>query len=86
MEVIVNVVIGLLTAVIVQVLKKIKLPSKFAPIIVLVVAGIIVSIAKALGLTPDLKTIQDAIMTALGIGGVTALGYDQIKKLGEPKK
>lgn len=85
MDVLVNVIIGSLTAIIVQALKKIKLPSKFAPIIVLVVSGIIVSIANALGFTPDINSIKEALYAAFGIGGGTALIYDQIKKLGEPK-
>lgn len=85
MEVLVNLIIGSLTAIIVQVLKKIKLPSKFAPTIVLVVAGVIVAIANALGFTPDINSIKEAILTAIGIGGGTALAYDQVKKLGEPK-
>ncbi len=86
MEAIVNVVIGFLTAGIVQLLKKIKLPAKYAPVIVLVVAGLIVSIARGLGFTPDLKTVQDALIAALGIGGMTTLAYDQVKKLTEVKK
>lgn len=85
MEALVNVIIGALSAIIVQALKKIKMPSKFAPLAVLVVSGAIVAVANALGFTPDIKSIQDALASALGIGGMTTLVYDQVKKLGEAK-
>uniref|UniRef100_A0A6M3IUI1 Holin n=1 Tax=viral metagenome TaxID=1070528 RepID=A0A6M3IUI1_9ZZZZ len=85
MEGLVNVVIGILSAAIVQLLKKIKLPSKFAPMICLVVAIVLVSVAKALGFQADVNTISQALLTALGISGATVLAYDQVKKLTEPK-
>jgi len=82
----IDIIIGLLTAGIVQLLKKIKLSNKFAPIAVLIVAVILVSAAKALGFEMDVKTITEAITKAAGVGGATVLAYDQIKKLTEVKK
>ena len=77
----VDIIIGLLTSGIVQLLKLIKLPTKWAPVAVFVVSLVIVAIAKALGFTPDINSIYSAIATALGIGGATALGYDFLKGL-----
>ncbi len=66
-------------------LKKLKLPSKFAPIAVFAIAIIIVAGGKFLGYELSTQTIQEALLKALGIAGVSALGYDQLKKLTEPK-
>ncbi len=83
MENLISVVIGLLSAGIVQVLKLIKLPSKYAPTVCLVVAVILVAGAKALGMDLDVNTVADALLKALGIAGVTVLAYDQVRKVVE---
>lgn len=85
MENVISIVIGLLSAGIVQLLKLIKLPSKWAPTVCLIVAVILVSVAKALGLELDVQTVAEALMKALGIAGVTVLAYDQLKKLTETR-
>lgn len=81
----VNVIIGILSAAIVQFLKKIKLPSKYAPTICLVVAIILVSAARAIGLEMDVNSVAQALLLALGTAGATTLVYDQVKQLTEPK-
>jgi hypothetical protein len=81
----IEVIIGFLAAGITQLLKKIKLPSKITPIVVLIVAVILVAGARAIGFAPDVNTVAEAIMKALGIAGAAALGYDQLKKLTTPK-
>ncbi len=75
----------ILIPIIVTVLKKLKLSSKFAPIAVFFLAIIIVAGGKVLGYELDVNTIQEALIKALAIAGVSTLGYDTIKKLTEPK-
>ncbi len=70
---------------IVTFLKKLKLSSKFAPIAVFLIAVIIVAGGKVLGYDLDVQTIQEALLKALCIAGVSTLGYDTVKKLTEPK-
>ena len=68
--------------VIVGLLKKIKLPTKFAPIAAIVVALIIVSVGKAFGgVELDFQTVLQTVATALGLAGVSVLGYDLVGKL-----
>lgn len=81
----VNAIIGVLTAGIVQLLKKAKLPSKFAPLVCLVVAAILVGLAKMAGVDMDVNTVAQGLLAALGIAGATTLVYDQVKKVTEPK-
>jgi hypothetical protein len=69
---------------IVQLLKKIKLPSKFAPIAAMVIAVIFVAVGKWVGLDLNVKDIYQAILLALGIAGASVLGYDTVTKLMEP--
>lgn len=65
-------------------LKKLKLPSKWAPIAAFVVALILVSAGKLFGLELDVNNIAQAIIAALATAGVSVLGYDAVKKLTEP--
>jgi hypothetical protein len=67
-------------------LKKLNLPSKWAPIAAFVVALILVSAGKLFGLELDVNTIQQTIIAALATAGVSVLGYDTVKKLMEPAK
>jgi len=84
MEMILNIVATVAIPFIVQLLKKwLKLSSKFAPIMALVLAVIYVGIAKASGLDADVNSVYQAIMLAIGIGGASVLGYDVTKKLTE---
>lgn len=66
---------------IVQLLKKIKLPTKVAPIAAFILALIIVAGGNVLGFDLNIDTIIDAIIKALAISGVSVLGYDTVKKL-----
>lgn len=67
---------------IVQLLKKIKLPTKVAPYVAVILAAVYVGVAKALGLaSTDFQTVLDFIIKALGIGGVAVLGYDVVKSI-----
>jgi len=62
---------------IVQFLKKIKLPVKLAPWAAIIVALIIVTVAKAFtGADLDFVTVLGTVAQALGIAGVSVLGYD----------
>jgi hypothetical protein len=82
----VNVIIGVLTTGIVQLLKKLKnFPAKFAPLVCLVVAAILVGLASVIGVDMDVNTVAQGILTAWGVAGATVLTYDQVKKLTEPK-
>jgi len=74
-------IIGILSALIVQGLKKIKLPTKYAPIVVFILAVIGVAIARVFGIVTDITTLSALLFKALGIAGATALTYDQIKAL-----
>ena len=64
-------------------LKKIKLPSKFAPAAAFAVAIGLVLIGQKLGLELDINTIADAILKGLATAGIAVLGYDQVKKITE---
>ena len=66
---------------IINLLKKIKLPTKIAPIAAFVLALVIVAGGKILGFDLNIQTLIDAIIKALAISGVSVLGYDAIKKL-----
>ena len=65
----------------INLLKKIKLPTKIAPIAAFVLALIIVAGGNVLGFDLNIDTIIDAIIKALAISGVSVLGYDTVKKL-----
>ena len=65
---------------VVQFLKKIKLPSRIAPIAAIVLAIIAVAGAKLLGQDLDINNIYEAILRVLGISGMSILGYDVLKK------
>jgi len=72
---------------IVGLLKKVKLPSKWCPVVAFGVAVALVAIGKAFGIDLDVNTIQQALVTALATAGVSVLGYDAVTKLFEaPKK
>lgn len=66
-------------------LRKLKLSSKWAPIAAFAIALTFVGIGTALGITLDVNTIADAIIKGLASAGIAVLGYDQVKKLTEPK-
>ncbi len=65
---------------IIQLLKKVKLPSKVAPWVALIIAIFAVAISKMVGINADVNTVWQAILQALGIAGVSVLGYDIYKK------
>lgn len=67
-------------------LKKIKLPSKWAPVAVFGVALILVAVGKVIGIDLDINTIADAIVKGLVTAGISVLGYDTVKKLTESTK
>jgi len=66
---------------IVQLLKKVNLPTKFAPFAAIVIAAIIVGVGGLFGLTLDVASISDLILRSLGLAGVAVLGYDAVKQL-----
>jgi hypothetical protein len=82
----IEMVIGGIAAVVTQILKKINLPSKWAPFVVLGLAVVCVGVAKALGITADVETLQGIIAKGLGIGAATISIYDIIKQWLEPTK
>jgi len=68
---------------VIQLLKKIKLPTKIAPIVAVILATIIVAGAKIAGIDLDVKSTTDVILKILGIAGGSVLAYDTVKKLTE---
>ena len=67
-------------------LRKMGLPTKWAPITAYGVALILVGIATAFGIDMSVATIADAILKGLGMAGVAVLGYDAIAKAITPSK
>lgn len=70
---------------VVMLLKKLSLPSKWAPIAAFVVALVLVVVGKVFGAELDVNSIAQAIIAALATAGVSVLGYDTVKKLTETK-
>jgi len=68
---------------VIQLLKKIKLPTKIAPIVAIILAIIVVAGAKIAGIDLDVKSVMDVILKILGIAGGSVLAYDTVKKLTE---
>ena len=67
--------------IVVQLLKKVKLPSKWAPVAAFGVALVLVGAGHLLGLNLDINTIAQAIIAGLATAGVAVLGYDTVTKL-----
>ena len=64
----------------VELLKKVKLPTKWAPFVAVGLALGYVTLAKALGLAgADFQGALAFILKALGIGAISVLGYDVVK-------
>ena len=61
---------------IVQLLKKIKLPTRIAPIVAVVIAVGVVAGGQALGVDLELNGVLDIILKGLGLGAISVLGYD----------
>ena len=76
-----NVVTAVIIPFLVQLLKMIKLPTKFAPIAAVVLAVVIVAGAKWLGVELDFNTMTGLIANALGVAGVSVLGYDLFRQV-----
>lgn len=66
---------------IVQWMKKIKLPTRIAPIAAITLAIIAVACAKRLGHDLSISNIYEAILRVLGISGMSVLGYDVFKTI-----
>jgi len=67
----------------VQLLKKLKLPVKMAPYAAIALAVVYIVVAKTAGLPGvELETALDAITKILGVAGTSVLGYDIVKKIG----
>ena len=66
---------------IVQFLKKIKLPTKLAPFAAIIAAIIIVAGGKFLGVDLEIKNVLELILKAIGLAGISVLGYDIVKKI-----
>lgn len=65
---------------VVQLLKKIKLPSRVAPIAAVILAILAVAGAKLFGIDLNIQSTLEAILKVLGISGMSILGYDVLKK------
>lgn len=76
----------LVIPVIVMLLKKVKLPAKYAPLAAFAVAIILVGVGQFFKLTLDIPTVADAILKGLATAGVAVLGYDTVKKLSTDAK
>ena len=85
-ELIYQIVSVVLIPAIVTLLKKIRLPSKWAPVAAFGIALGLVAAAKPFGVDLDVNTVAQTIITALATAGVAVLGYDTVKKLTEPAK
>jgi hypothetical protein len=66
---------------IVQLLKAMKLPSKWAPLAAFGVAGLLVGLGKVFGVEMNVNDMATAILTALATAGVGVLGYDTVRTL-----
>ena len=64
---------------IVNLLKKINVPTRIAPIVAVVLAIGIVAGGKALGVDLDLNSVLDIILKGLGLGAISIFGYDLYK-------
>ena len=62
-----NIVIPAITIFIVNLLKKIKLPTKIAPLVAAVVALLVVGVSKAFGADLDVNSVYDAIIKAIAL-------------------
>ncbi|MFH1444966.1 MAG: hypothetical protein ABIF08_00625 [Nanoarchaeota archaeon] len=69
---------------VVEFLKRVSLPKKYAPYVAILLATIYVAVSKWLGWGgADFSSALDFIMKALGIGGISVLGYDIVKTIKE---
>lgn len=59
---------------VVQLLKKVKLSARLAPIAVVVLVTLLIIITKAT------TSVSETILKILGISGMSVLGYDMLKK------
>lgn len=66
-------------------LKKLSLPTKWAPIAAFGVAIAVVSLGKVFGVDMDVTTVADTIIKSLAMAGVAVLGYDTYKSVATPK-
>ena len=66
---------------IVQLLKMMKMPTKWAPLAAFSVAGLLVGLGKVFGVEMDVNNLATAILTALATAGVGVLGYDTVKTM-----
>ena len=60
-------------------LRKMSLPTKWAPVAAFAVAIALVSLGKVFGLDMQVVTLADTLIKGLGMAGVAVLGYDAIK-------
>lgn len=65
---------------VVQLLKKIKLPKRLAPLVAVILAILAVVGAKLLGYDLNIQNALEAILKILGISGMSVLGYDLLKR------
>lgn len=84
-ELIYQIVSIVLIPIIVTFFKKMKLPSKWAPIASFGVALVLVSVAKVFNIDLDVNSVSQTILAALATAGISVLGYDTVKKLTETK-
>lgn len=60
-------------------LRKMNLPTKWAPLAAYGVALALVALGNVFGLDMGVATIADALLKGLGMAGVAVLGYDALK-------
>lgn len=81
-----NIIVTVAIPFVIELLKKVKLPSKLAPVIAIVLGVVYVVASKFITIPGvEINSIYEGIVTALGISGVSVLGYDIFHKLTEKK-
>jgi len=81
LELVINLIVSLggipwVTNLVKKYLPKLK---RFAPIVVVILAGIYVIIGNIVGLNPDFSTTIEKLFLVLGLSGGSVLAYDTVK-------
>lgn len=74
-----TIVMTIVIPAIVMFLRKMSLPTKWAPVAAFGVAIALVSLGKIFGLDMDVQTLAETIIKSLAMAGVAVLGYDTVK-------
>lgn len=80
--IVIDIIAVVVIPLIIELLKKLKLPKAIAPLVALGLAAVYVIVGKQLGLPgTDFQTALDYITKILGISAISVFGYDVVKKL-----